>query len=56
VPGVIFQTSAAAFSALKFVGAGYLVYLASDRTQNILNNIAGTVFLGLALKLATTER
>ena len=145
---VIFQTSAAAFSALKFIGAGYLVYLAwqafrasanqiqsthegqvnhwklycrgiimnitnpkvsifflaflpqfadplrgpismqilflgglfivatilvfggiallagtlgqwlnrSDRTQNILNKIAGTVFLGLALKLATTER
>ena len=145
---VIFQTSAAAFSALKFIGAGYLIYLAwqafrasanqiqithegqvnhwklycrgiimnitnpkvsifflaflpqfadplrgpismqilflgglfivatilvfggiallagtlgqwlnrSDRTQNILNKIAGTVFLGLALKLATTER
>jgi threonine/homoserine/homoserine lactone efflux protein len=28
----------------------------SDRTQNILNKITGTVFLGLALKLATTER
>ncbi len=80
---VIFQTSAVAFSALKFIGAGYLVYLAwqafrasahqiqsiallagtlgqwlnrSDRAQNILNKIAGTVFLGLALKLATTER
>jgi len=25
---VIFQTSAVAFSALKFIGAGYLVYLA----------------------------
>jgi len=145
---VIFQTSAVAFSALKFIGAGYLVYLAwqafrasahqiqskregqvnhwklyrrgiimnitnpkvsifflaflpqfadpirgpismqililgglfiistilvfgniallagtlgqwlnrSSRAQNILNKIAGTVFLGLALKLATTER
>ncbi len=145
---VIFQTSAVAFSALKFIGAGYLVYLAwqafrasahqiqskheeqfnhwklycrgtimnitnpkvsifflaflpqfadplrgpismqilflggmfiiatilvfgsiallagtlgqwlnrSDRAQNILNKIAGTVFIGLALKLATTER
>lgn len=28
----------------------------SDRTQKILNRIAGTIFLGLALKLATTER
>ncbi len=28
----------------------------SPRTQTILNKIAGTVFLGLALKLATTER
>lgn len=27
----------------------------SDRTQNILNKIAGTVFVGLALKLATTN-
>jgi threonine/homoserine/homoserine lactone efflux protein len=145
---VIFQTSAIAFSALKFIGAGYLVYLAwqafrasanqiqsahqgqvdhwrlycrgiimnitnpkvsifflaflpqfadprrgpvsmqililggmfivstilvfgsiallagsighwlnkSERIQNILNKLAGTVFLGLALKLATSER
>ena len=145
---VIFQTSAVAFSALKFIGAGYLLYLAwqafrasahqiqskpevqanhwklycrgiimnitnpkvsifflaflpqfadpqkgpisiqilflgglfiiatilvfgsvailagtlgqwlnrSDRAQNILNKIAGTVFIGLALKLATTQR
>jgi threonine/homoserine/homoserine lactone efflux protein len=145
---IIFQTSAIAFSALKFIGAGYLFYLAwqalrasaekiegepdvivnywklycrgiimnitnpkvsifflaflpqfadptrgpvafqllllgglfiiatilvfggiallagtlgqwlnrSDRTQKILNKVAGTVFLGLALKLATTER
>lgn len=145
---VIFQTSAIAFTALKFIGAGYLLYLAwqafrapvdkykgksngsvnyrklycrgiimnitnpkvsifflaflpqfadpvsgpvafqllllgglfiiatvlvfgsiallagtigqllsrSDRTQKILNKVAGTVFLGLALKLATTER
>lgn len=145
---VIFQTSAVAFSALKFIGAGYLAYLAwqafrtstkriqskpdgelnrwklycrgiimnitnpkvsifflaflpqfadpsrgpislqllllgglfilstilvfgsiallagtlgqwlnrSDRAQKILNRVAGTVFLGLALKLATTER
>jgi threonine/homoserine/homoserine lactone efflux protein len=28
----------------------------SDRTQNILNKIAGTVFLGLALKLVTTKQ
>lgn len=28
----------------------------SDRVQKILNKVAGTVFLGLALKLATTER
>jgi len=28
----------------------------SDRAQKILNKVAGTVFLGLALKLATTER
>lgn len=28
----------------------------SDRTQKILNKVAGTVFLSLALKLATTER
>lgn len=28
----------------------------SSRTQNILNKAAGTVFLGLALKLATTTR
>jgi threonine/homoserine/homoserine lactone efflux protein len=28
----------------------------SDRTQNILNKIAGTVFLSLALKLAITQR
>ncbi|MBW2638253.1 MAG: LysE family transporter, partial [Deltaproteobacteria bacterium] len=27
----------------------------SDRAQKILNKVAGTVFLGLALKLATTE-
>ena len=145
---IIFQTSTLAFSALKFVGAGYLIYLAwqafrasaekiqsepdgivnywklycrgiimnitnpkvsifflaflpqfaeptrgpvavqlillggifilatilvfggiallagtlgnllnrSDRTQKILNKVAGTVFLGLALKLATTEQ
>ena len=145
---IIFQTSAIAFSALKFIGAGYLLYLAwqafrapveklqgesngivnyrklycrgiilnithpkvsifflaflpqfadpargpvafqllllgglfiiatilvfgsiallagtlgqllnrSDRTQKILNKVAGTVFLSLALKLATTER
>lgn len=145
---VIFQTSAFAFSALKFIGAGYLLYLAwqafrapadklnggsdgfinyrklyrrgiimnitnpkvsvfflaflpqfadpargpvafqllalgglfivatilvfgsvaflagnlgqllsrSDRIQRGLNKVAGTVFLGLALKLATTER
>lgn len=145
---VIFQTSAVAFSALKFIGAGYLMYLAwqafrasaariqskpdgevnhrklycrgiimnitnpkvsifflaflpqfadpsrgpislqilllgclfilatilvfggiallagtigqwlnrSDRAQKILNKVAGTVFLGLALKLATTKR
>lgn len=145
---MIFQTSAIAFSALKFIGAGYLLYLAwqafrasaekiqtepngavnywklycrgiimnitnpkvsifflaflpqfadptkgpvalqllllgglfiiatilvfggiallagtlgqwlnqSDRTQKVLNKVAGTVFIGLALKLATTER
>ncbi len=28
----------------------------SDRVQKVLNKVAGTVFLGLALKLATTER
>lgn len=28
----------------------------SPRTQTLMNKIAGTVFLGLALKLATTER
>lgn len=28
----------------------------SDRAQKVLNKAAGTVFLGLALKLATTER
>lgn len=28
----------------------------SDRTQNILNKIAGTVFMGLALKLATIRQ
>ena len=28
----------------------------SIRTQVILNKVAGTVFLGLALKLAATER
>jgi len=28
----------------------------SDRAQKILNRVAGTVFLGLALKLATTKR
>lgn len=28
----------------------------SDRAQTILNKLAGTVFVGLALKLATTER
>lgn len=28
----------------------------SPRAQPIMNKIAGTVFLGLALKLATTER
>jgi threonine/homoserine/homoserine lactone efflux protein len=28
----------------------------SARTQNALNKIAGTVFLGLALKLATTKQ
>lgn len=145
---IIFQTSAIAFSALKFIGAGYLFYLAwqalrasaekiegepdvivnywklycrgiimnitnpkvsvfflaflpqfadpargpvalqlfqlgglfilatilvfggiallagtlgqwlnqSDRSQKVLNKIAGTVFIGLALKLATTEK
>ena len=145
---VVFQRSAAAFSALKFIGAGYLVYLAwqafrasaarietegrgdanllklygrgiimnltnpkvsifflaflpqfadpsrgsisvqilllggvfilativvfgsiaflagtlgqwlhrSDRVQGIMNKVAGAVFLGLALKLATTQR
>ena len=145
---IIFQTSAIAFSALKFIGAGYLIYLAwqafrasaekiegepdvivnhwklycrgiimnitnpkvsifflaflpqfadptrgpvafqllllgglfiiatilvfggiallagtlgqwlnrSDRTQKILNKVAGTVFVGLALKLATIKR
>lgn len=145
---IIFQTSALAFSALKFIGAGYLLYLAwrafrasaeiiqgetngrvrywklycrgiimnitnpkvsifflaflpqfadpnrgpvvyqlmllgglfiiatilvfggiaflagtlgqwlnrSNRAQNVLNKLAGTVFLGLALKLATAER
>jgi threonine/homoserine/homoserine lactone efflux protein len=145
---IIFQTSAIAFSSLKFIGAGYLIYLAwqafrapaekiqnksseiinyrtlyyrgiimnitnpkvsifflaflpqfadptrgpisiqllllgglfilatilvfgsiallggtlgqlltrSDRTQKILNKVAGTVFIGLALKMATTER
>ncbi len=145
---VVFQTSAIAFTALKFIGAGYLVYLAwkayrapskkiqhssngedntwklyrrgiimnitnpkvsifflaflpqfadptrgpislqllllgglfilatilifggiallagalgqwlnrSERSQKVMNRIAGTVFLGLAIKLATTER
>jgi threonine/homoserine/homoserine lactone efflux protein len=28
----------------------------SDRSQKVLNKIAGTVFIGLALKLATTEK
>ncbi|WP_072905352.1 LysE family translocator [Malonomonas rubra] len=28
----------------------------SPRTQTVMNKLAGTVFLGLALKLATTER
>ena len=28
----------------------------SDKAQKIMNRVAGTVFLGLALKLATTER
>jgi threonine/homoserine/homoserine lactone efflux protein len=28
----------------------------SDRTQKALNKVAGTVFIGLALKLATTEQ
>lgn len=28
----------------------------SERTQPVLNKVAGTVFLGLAWKLATTEK
>ncbi len=63
--------SALAFSMLKFIGAGYLVYLAWHAFHASADKIKGkagenvdhwrlywrgTVFLGLALKLATTKR
>lgn len=67
----IFQASAFAFSLLKYIGAGYLLYLAyrsfvaggvggyfrkSARAQIILNRIAGGVFVVLAIKLALVRR
>ncbi len=45
------------FGAISLLAATLGQLLAkSDRLQILLNRVAGTVFVGLALKLATTER
>jgi threonine/homoserine/homoserine lactone efflux protein len=45
------------FSSIAFLAGSLGQWLnKSDRIQTTLNKIAGTVFLGLALKLATTKQ
>lgn len=54
---VFFFVALVVFSTIA-VAAGYLseTLKRSSRAQSVLNKIAGSVFIGLALKLALTER
>lgn len=55
--GLFIVTALVAFSAIAFAAGGIRRWLMhSDRAQVILNRIAGTVFVVLALKLATAQR
>lgn len=55
--GLFIGVTAIVFGLIAW-SAGYLGewLQRSDRAQKVLNRIAGTVFIALALKLATTER
>lgn len=55
--GLFIVAAFVTFSAIAW-GAGTLGdwLRKSDRAQRIMNRVAGTVFIGLALKLVTTER
>lgn len=55
--GLFILSALAAFSTIAFAAGGISRWLrASDRGQVLLNRVAGLVFVGLAVKLATAER
>ena len=55
--GVFILATIVVFGSIAFLAGtlGHWLHR-SDRVQGILNKVAGAVFLGLALKLATTKR
>ncbi len=55
--GVFILSTILVFGTLALLAGTIGGWLArSDKTQIIMNRVAGLVFVGLALKLATTQR
>ena len=55
--GVFILATLLVFSTIALLAGSFGdAFSKSQRAQNILNKLAGTVFLGLAIKLAVTER
>lgn len=56
--GALLATSAAAFNAIKWLGAAYLMWIGARLLQRGLHNLdrlAGFLFVGLGLQLALTD-
>lgn len=56
--GALLATSAAAFNAIKWLGAAYLMWIGARLLQRGLRNLdrlAGFLFVGLGLQLALTD-
>ena len=56
--GALLATSAAAFNAIKWLGAAYLMWIGARLHQRGLRNLdrlAGFLFVGLGLQLALTD-
>jgi threonine/homoserine/homoserine lactone efflux protein len=55
--GIFILATILVFGGIAFLGGGLRRLMTrSDRAQKILNKTAGAIFLGLAFKLATTDR